>query len=45
MMMYRVGFQNLQFGYAAALSYVLVGMLMVLAFVQVSYFRRRAVHY
>jgi multiple sugar transport system permease protein len=44
-MIYRVGFQNLQFGYAAALSYVLVVMLMVVSLAQVVYFRRKAVHY
>lgn len=45
MMMYRVGFENLQFGYAAALSYVLVFILTIVSFVQVSYFRRRSVQY
>jgi ABC-type sugar transport system permease subunit len=44
-MIYRVGFQNLQFGYAAALSYVLVVMLMIVSLAQVLYFRRKAVHY
>ena len=45
MMMYRVGFENLKFGYAAALSYVLVFILTIVSFVQVSYFRRRSVQY
>lgn len=45
MMMYRVGFTNLQFGYAAALSYVLVAILALLAIVQVTYFNRRLVRY
>jgi len=44
-MIYRVGFQNLQFGYAAALSYVLVLILMIVSLVQVAYFRRKAVQY
>jgi multiple sugar transport system permease protein len=44
-MMYRVGFQNLQFGYAAALSWVLVVMLMIVSAAQVAYFRRRTVQY
>jgi multiple sugar transport system permease protein len=44
-MMYRVGFQDLQFGYAAALSWVLVVMLMIVSAAQVAYFRRRAVQY
>lgn len=45
MMIYRVGFQNLQFGYAAALSYVLVLILMVVSLAQVAYFRRKTVQY
>lgn len=45
MMMYRVGFTNLQFGYASALSFVLVLILVVLSFAQVAWFSRRAVRY
>lgn len=45
MMIYRTGFNDLQFGYAAALSFVLVALLMVLALAQVAYFRRKAVRY
>lgn len=45
MMMYRVGFQDLQFGYAAALSYLLLALLVVVTLVQISYFRRRTVRY
>ncbi len=45
MMMYRVGFTNLQFGYASALSFVLVAILAVLSFAQLAYFNRRSVRY
>lgn len=45
MMMYREGFQNLQFGYASALAFVLVAMLMVLSLAQIGFFSRRTVRY
>ncbi|HEY4266577.1 MAG TPA: sugar ABC transporter permease [Galbitalea sp.] len=45
MMMYRVGFQDLDFGYASALAYVLVALLAVLSLAQVRFFSRRAVQY
>jgi ABC-type sugar transport system permease subunit len=45
MMMYRVGFTDLNFGYAAALSYVLVLILALLSFAQIGFFSRRTVRY
>jgi ABC-type sugar transport system permease subunit len=45
MMMYRVGFTDLDFGYASTLSLVLVLLLVVLSFAQIGYFGRRSVHY
>lgn len=44
-MIYRVGFTQLDFGYASALSWVLLLLLLVLAAAQLLYFRRRAVRY
>lgn len=44
-MIYRVGFGQLEFGYAAALSWLLLLLLLVLSLAQFGYFRRRAVTY
>ncbi|WP_432991015.1 carbohydrate ABC transporter permease [Dactylosporangium sp. CA-233914] len=44
-LIYRSGFSNLQFGYAAAISWVLTGLILLVALCQVAYFRRRAVQY
>lgn len=45
MLLYRDGFTQLQFGYASALSWLLMAVLIVLALGQFLYFRRRAVTY
>ena len=45
MLVYRLGFTEFHFGYAAAISWVLVGLIAVLSAVQLLYFRRRAVRY
>lgn len=45
MLIYREGFQNLQFGYGAAISWVLVIFVFVLSFLQFGYFQRRQVRY
>jgi len=39
----RQGFSEFRFGYAAAISWVLVGLILVLSLAQLFYFRRRAV--
>ncbi|MDR1392728.1 MAG: sugar ABC transporter permease [Bifidobacteriaceae bacterium] len=44
-LIYRSGFTKLDFGYASAISWLLVAILGVLAAVQMIYFRRRAVRY
>jgi multiple sugar transport system permease protein len=43
MLIYRQGFSEFRFGYAAAISWVLVGLILVLSLAQLFYFRRRAV--
>jgi multiple sugar transport system permease protein len=43
MFTYRVGFENNQFGYAAAVSWVLLLLVFVLSMVQFTYFRKRVV--
>ncbi len=45
MLIYRVGFQDLQLGYGAAVSWVLMVLVFVLSMLQYGYFRRRAVTY
>lgn len=45
MLVYRQGFREFRFGYAAAISWVLVLLILVLSLAQVAYFRRRAVRY
>lgn len=44
-MIYRTGFAQLDFGYASALSWVLLLLLLGLSLVQLTYFRKRAVTY
>jgi multiple sugar transport system permease protein len=44
-LIYRTGFTELEFGYASAISWVLMGIILVIALLQVAYFRRRAVQY
>lgn len=43
MLIYRQGFSEFRFGYAAAISWVLVLLILVLSLLQLAYFRRRAV--
>ena len=43
MVIYRLGFREFRFGYAAAISWVLVLLILVLSLAQLMYFRRRAV--
>jgi ABC-type sugar transport system permease subunit len=45
MLIYRQGFSEFRFGYAAAISWALVLLMLLLSVVQVAYFRRRAVRY
>ena len=44
-LIYREGFQNLRFGYASAISFVLVLFVFVLSMVQFGFLRRREVRY
>ncbi|HET6698002.1 MAG TPA: sugar ABC transporter permease [Nocardioidaceae bacterium] len=43
MLIYRQGFSEFRFGYAAAISWVLVALILVLSLVQLLWFRRRRV--
>lgn len=43
MLIYRQGFSEFRFGYAAAISWVLVALILVLSLGQLLYFRKRAV--
>ena len=45
MLIYRQGFTEFRFGYAAAISWALVLLILVLSFIQFGYFRKRAVRY
>jgi len=45
MLIYRQGFTEFRFGYAAAISWALVLLILVLSFIQFAYFRKRAVRY
>jgi multiple sugar transport system permease protein len=45
MLIYRTGFQNYQFGYASAISWVLVLIVLLLSLGQMAYFRNRTVRY
>jgi multiple sugar transport system permease protein len=40
---YRMGFERNEFGYAAAVSWVLLVLVFALSMLQFGYFRRRAV--
>jgi ABC-type sugar transport system permease subunit len=44
-LVYRTGFTELDFGYASALSFVLLLLLLVLSLAQLAYFRGKAVNY
>jgi ABC-type sugar transport system permease subunit len=45
MEIYRLGFREFQMGYASAISWVLVAIVLALSLIQVGYFSRRAVRY
>ncbi len=45
MLIYRTAFQNYQFGYASAISWVLVVIVLALSLGQMAYFRNRTVRY
>jgi ABC-type sugar transport system permease subunit len=45
MLIYRQGFTEFRFGYAAAVSWALVLLILVLSIIQFAYFRKRAVRY
>ncbi len=45
MLVYRMGFQDYRMGYASAISWVLVLLVLVISLVQMLYFRNRAVRY
>jgi multiple sugar transport system permease protein len=45
MLVYREGFQELRFGYASAISFVLVVFVFILSMVQFGYLRRKRVSY
>ena len=45
MMIYRIGFKQFEFGYASAVSWVLVLLIFGLSMAQMAYFRKRTVSY
>lgn len=45
MLIYRTGFEELRFGYGTAISWVLLGFVLVFSVVQFTYFRRKQVQY
>lgn len=45
MLVYRLGFTQFEFGYAAAISWVLVAIIGALSLGQIAFFRRRTVRY
>lgn len=45
MLIYRQGFSEFRFGYAAAISWALVLLILILSIFQFAYFRKRAVRY
>jgi multiple sugar transport system permease protein len=45
MLIYRQGFQNFQMGYASAIGYVLVLIILLFSLLQMRYFNRRAIRY
>ena len=44
-LIYRQGFQNFQMGYASAIGYVLVLIILIFSLFQMRYFNRRAIRY
>ena len=44
-LIYRQGFQNFNMGYASAIGYVLVFIILVFSLFQIRYFNRRVVRY
>ena len=44
-LIYRQGFQNFQMGYASAIGYVLVLIILIFSLLQMRYFNRRVVRY
>jgi multiple sugar transport system permease protein len=45
MLIFSTGFRNFEMGYASAMSWALVAIILVLSLVQIGYFRKRAVRY
>jgi ABC-type sugar transport system permease subunit len=45
MLIFNTGFRNFQMGYASAMSWALVAIILVLSLAQIAYFRKRAVRY
>ena len=45
MLIYREGFQELRFGYGAAISWVLLIFVLVLSLIQYGFFQRRQVRF
>lgn len=45
MLIYHTGFSNFEMGYASAMSWVLVAIILALSLLQIAYFRKRAVTY
>jgi ABC-type sugar transport system permease subunit len=45
MLIYRQGFQNFSMGYASAIGYVLVLIILLFSLLQMRYFNRRAIRY
>ena len=45
MQIYRVGFREFEMGYASAISWVLVLLVLAISLVQIRYFNKRAVRY
>jgi multiple sugar transport system permease protein len=45
MLIYRQGFQNFEMGYASAIGYVLVLIILIFSLIQMRYFNRRAIRY
>ena len=45
MLIYRQGFQNFAMGYASAIGYVLVLIILIISLFQMRYFNRRAIRY
>jgi multiple sugar transport system permease protein len=45
MLIFSTGFRNFEMGYASAMSWALVAIILVLSLAQIAYFRKRAVRY